>query len=123
MGDDNFRNRVLAGAVKRANEHLEKAKEPPLPAKLTPHGLRHTFCSLLYAVGEDARTVMAELGHSDPALSLRVYAHSMRYGEREREQLRRLIEGAEWAGIDGNGAGRAPATNARAPSRHARSRA
>jgi hypothetical protein len=64
---------VLARAVKRANENLEKANEPPLPAKLTPHGLRHTFCSLLYAVGEDARTVMAELGHSDPALSLRVY--------------------------------------------------
>jgi hypothetical protein len=33
------------------------------------------------AVEEDARTVMAELGHSDPALSLRVYARSMRYGE------------------------------------------
>jgi integrase len=99
----------------RANEKLEKAKEPPLPAKLTPHGLRHTFCSLLYAVGEDARTVMAELGHSDPALSLRVYAHSMRYGEREREQLRRLIEGAEWTGKDGNDASRAHATNSNQP--------
>jgi integrase len=115
LGPDNFRNRVLARAVKRANEKLEKAKEPPLPPKLTPHGLRHTFCSLLYAVGEDARTVMAELGHSDPALSLRVYAHSMRYGEKEREQLRRLIEGAEWTGMDGNGASRAHATNGNQP--------
>jgi integrase len=111
MGDNNFRNRVLAGAVKRANEQLERAKEPPLPAKLTPHGLRHTFCSLLYAVGEDARTVMAELGHSDPSLSLRVYAHSMRYGEQEREQLRGLIEGVEWTGIDGNGVNGARAAN------------
>ena len=51
MGDDNFRNRVLARAVKRANEQREKAKEPPLPANLTPHGLRHTVCSQLYAVG------------------------------------------------------------------------
>jgi integrase len=69
MGDDNFRNRVLARAVRRSNEQLEEAKDPPLPAKLTPHGRRHTFCPLLYAVREDARTVMAELGHSDPALS------------------------------------------------------
>ena len=115
LGPDNFRNRVLARAVKRANEKLEKAKEPPLPAKLTPHGLRHTFCSLLYAVGEDARTVMAELGHSDPALSLRVYAHSMRYGEREREQLRCLIEGAEWTGIDGNSANGTPTMNGKRP--------
>jgi integrase len=85
MGDDNFRNRVLARAVKRANEGLEDAKEPPLPAKLTPHGLRHTLASLLYAVGEDART-----GHCRTrafwALSLRAYARSMRYGEKEREQ-------------------------------------
>jgi integrase len=92
----------MARAVKRANEKLEKAKEPPLPAKLTRHGLRHTFCSLLYAMGEDAHTVMAELGHSDPALSLRVCAHSMRRGEQEREQLRSLIEGAEWTGMDGS---------------------
>lgn len=41
------------------------------------------MCSLLYAVGEDARTIMAELGHSDRALSLRVYAHPLRYGEKE----------------------------------------
>ena len=26
----------------------------------------------------------------------------MRYGEKEHEQLRRLIEGAEWTGVDGS---------------------
>jgi integrase len=101
---ENFRKRILAPAVKRANENLERLGQPPLPARLTPHGLRHTFCSLLYALGEAPPVVMQEMGHTDPALALKVYAHTMRRGEKEKQLLRALIEGAEWTGIDGNGA-------------------
>lgn len=43
---DNFRSRVLAVAVKRADEDREARGLPPLPDKLTPHSLRRTFCSL-----------------------------------------------------------------------------
>jgi integrase len=93
MGAENFRNRVLRAAVKRANENLAKAKQPPLPDALTPHSLRRTFCSLLYALGEDPGTVMDEMGHTDPALALRVYRQAMRRGEDERTQLRHLVEG------------------------------
>jgi integrase len=49
---------VLAAAVKRANDNLAEAKLAPLPA-LTPHSLRRTFCSLLYALGESPPVVMA----------------------------------------------------------------
>jgi integrase len=42
----NVRSRVIAKAVERANERLEDLCEPPLP-RLTPHGLRRTFASLL----------------------------------------------------------------------------
>ena len=56
---------------------------PPLPDKLTPHSLRRTFCSLLYALGEDPGVVMDEMGHTDPGLALRVYRQSMRRGEDE----------------------------------------
>src|SRR5205085_6447782 len=51
LGPDNFRNRVLAPAVKRANAKLAEAKLSPLP-RLTPHSLRRTFASLLYALDE-----------------------------------------------------------------------
>src|SRR5580692_4688028 len=60
VSDDNFRSRVLRATVMRANENLERADLPPLPDKLTPHSLRRTFCSLLYALGEDPGTVMDE---------------------------------------------------------------
>jgi hypothetical protein len=36
---------------------------------------------------------MAEMGHTDAALTLRVYAQAMRLDEKQREQLRALVEG------------------------------
>jgi integrase len=73
----NVRTRVVTKAVERANERLQETGEPPLPP-LTPHGLRRTFASLLYAIGETPPVVMAELGHTDPDLALSIYAAAMR---------------------------------------------
>jgi hypothetical protein len=64
-----------------------------LPPGITPHSLRHTFTSLLFALGEDPVSVMRQLGHTDPAFTLRVYAHSMGRDVGERERLRALTEG------------------------------
>jgi integrase len=98
LSPDNFRGRVLAAAVKRANANLAEAKLTPLP-KLTPHSLRRTFCSLLYALGESPPVVMAEMGHTDPALALRVYAQAMRRDQSQQAQLRALVEGVDWANM------------------------
>jgi integrase len=75
-----------------ANEDLQERKQPPLPDGLTPHSLRRTFCLLLYALGEDPGTVMDEMGHTDPALALRVYRQAMRRGEDEKKALRDLVD-------------------------------
>ena len=40
---------------------------------------------------------MAQLGHTDPAMTLGIYARVMLDGEGEREALRALVEGADWA--------------------------
>lgn len=69
----NVRNRYLADAVERANERLEKAGVEPI-GKVTPHSLRRTFASLLLATGADVPYVMAQLGHTDPNMTLGVYA-------------------------------------------------
>jgi integrase len=90
----NVRNRVLVKAVKRANERLAESREVPLPTGLTPHSLRRTFASLLYAIGEPAPVVMQEMGHTHPALALRIYAAAMRRDEDENKRLRELVEGA-----------------------------
>ena len=89
----NIRARVLGNAMERANMALAEREEPPLPA-LTPHGLRRSFASLLYAIGEPPPVVMQEMGHTDPALALSIYAQAMRRDEGENERLRALVEGA-----------------------------
>jgi len=88
----NVRSRVIAKAVERTNERLEDLGETSLP-RLTPHGLRRTFASLLYAIGETSPVVMAELGHTDPGLALSIYAAAMRRDEHENERLLALVGG------------------------------
>jgi integrase len=91
---ENFRNRVLAPAVKRANENLAAQGGALLPPKLTPHSLRRTFCSLLYALGESPPIVMAEMGHTGPSLALRIYAQAIRRSEAEQAALGALVDGS-----------------------------
>lgn len=79
--------------MKRADENLAKRQLAALPPKLTPHSLRRTFASLLYALGESPPVVMQEMGHTDPSLALRIYAQAIRRGEDERTRLGKLVEG------------------------------
>jgi integrase len=92
---DNLRNRILAAAIARADELLMAREQLPLPDGLTPHKLRHTFASILVACGEDPASVMAQLGHTDPKFTLRIYAHVMRRDPAERQRLKSLVHGEE----------------------------
>jgi integrase len=94
---------VLAPAVELANERLQEAGEVPLPSSLTPHKLRHTFASLLVALGVDPGAVMDQLGHTDPGFTLRVYRHGMRRDQTSRNALRDLVGGSDWAATGSNG--------------------
>ena len=91
---DNARERVVRPVVRRADELLDERGLAPLPVGVTAHKLRHTFASILVALGGDPAYVMGQLGHADPKFTLRVYAHQMRRGDGEREALRALV-GAE----------------------------
>ena len=93
----NVRNRVLAKSVERANENLAKRERNPLPGGLTPHSLRRTFISLLLATGDEVPHVMRQVGHTDPKVTLSIYAQAMFRGEGERDRLRALVEGSDWA--------------------------
>ena len=43
--------------------------------------------------------MMQQLGHTDPAFTLRVYAHAMRRSEDEHARLKALVEGHDWSHI------------------------
>jgi len=91
--ESNVRQRVLAPAVDAANAALATVGTEALPERLTPHSLRHTFASILVALGEDPAYVMGQMGHTDPHLTLRIYAKQMGRRDGERERLRALVQG------------------------------
>ena len=69
---NNFTNRLFLKAI-------TKAKVP----RIRFHDLRHTFASLRLAKGDNIKMLAVTLGHDDPALTLRTYAHLMDGQQRE----------------------------------------
>lgn len=59
------------------------------------------------ALGEHPAYVIGQLGDTDPALTLRLYAREMARRDGERERLRALVEGREWAPTGTSAAGAA----------------
>jgi integrase len=74
---NNVAKRIIAPAITGANLILEEQGIAPIP-RVTPHGLRHTFASLRFACGDDPVYVAAQLGHTDPSFSIRVYAKAVK---------------------------------------------
>jgi integrase len=92
---DGLRSTVLAPVLQRADEVLARRGLVPLPKALTTHKLRHAFASILVALGEDPISVMRQIGHADPALTLRVYTHLMSRDRGDCERLRALVRGEQ----------------------------
>ncbi len=69
-------NQPLVGTVfnrgcQRVRRHFAKHGIRPL----TLHSARHTWATLALGAGKSIRWIADQLGHSDPALTLRIYAH------------------------------------------------
>lgn len=54
---------------------LSKIQEKNDLKKVTCHGLRHTYCSILLSQGVPIQTVSRYMGHSDSTVTLQVYSH------------------------------------------------
>jgi integrase len=104
----NARTRFLGRSIERANENLLKRKATPLPEGITPHSLRRTYISLLLATGADVPYVMRQVGHADPKVTLSIYAQAMHRGEGERERLKMVSEGTDWALLGTGNVSKAP---------------
>jgi integrase len=62
-----------------------------IPA-VTPHGLRHLHASLLLDEGVPITAVSARLGHANPQITMKIYAHSP-----ARTNAQRMLSGMCWA--------------------------
>jgi integrase len=67
---------LMSAMIRRYNDPKgkgEKPAEPLPPARL--HDLRHVHATTLLLAGVPVHVVAARLGHADPSITLRVYAH------------------------------------------------
>lgn len=66
-----------------------KGERPEAAREHGMHALRHFYASVLMEAGENVKVVSEYLGHADPAMTLRVYAHLM---PSSRERTRKAID-------------------------------
>lgn len=67
-----YRNPESVSGTRQWLTRFEKANNLK---QVTPHGLRHTYCSILLANNVPIQTVSKYLGHADSTITLEVYSH------------------------------------------------
>jgi integrase len=67
--------------VVRTWHRVRRKAQKPGVRPLRLHDARHTFASLAIASGKSVRWVASQLGHANPELTLRVYAHALQEEE------------------------------------------
>lgn len=65
------------------------AAHPDAPLRITPHVFRHTFCTRMVYAGMDIKSLQYIMGHKNPNMILKVYAHVDK--ERSIEAMRSII--------------------------------
>ena len=65
----------LEHVMKRIVDRYNDAHEDKLPS-ITPHALRHTFCTEMANSGIDLKSLQYLMGHSDAGVTLNVYTHA-----------------------------------------------
>ena len=74
--------RRMKTAIRRASQRLAKLGIRPIDEAVSPHSLRRLYASLRFALGDDPVYVAAQLGHTEPGFSMKVYASAVRRRER-----------------------------------------
>ena len=65
----------LENYMRGLQARFEKAYGKPVP-RITPHVLRHTFCTNVQQAGLDVKSLQYLMGHSTASVTLDVYTHS-----------------------------------------------
>jgi hypothetical protein len=84
--------------VNQANRLVEERGLQPLPLGITPLQAAAPVRIDPGGIGKDPTYVMQQLGHTDPAFTLRVYSHMMRRSDEEREELKGAGGGPDFGG-------------------------
>ena len=77
----------------------DPAGAPMVIPKISPHWLRHTFCTMLYFAGVDILTAKNQMGHADIKTTLGIYTHlDALHKVKEISKLNDYLDGGEVGG-------------------------
>lgn len=80
---------VYDNMFRRLIKKYNKGEKIALPKVMTPHTLRHTFCTNLANAGMNPKALQYIMGHSNIAMTLDYYAHAT--FDSARDEMKRLI--------------------------------
>ena len=75
--------------VKRSSRFDPRFKSGVVINNLTPHMLRHTFCTMMYEAGVDIMTAKQQMGHASIETTLQIYTHLSE--ARQKEEAKKLL--------------------------------
>lgn len=78
-----------ASVFRGMKRKYEKGDRPALPAVMTPHTLRHTFCTNMANKGMNPKALQYVMGHTDIKMTLGYYAHTT--SETAMDEMRRIV--------------------------------
>jgi integrase len=84
---------VLVPAIAEANRVRAERGLRPLP-EVTMHDLRRTCVALLFEAGATVPYVMKQVGHTDPKVTLSIYAEVLRRSPEVGERVDALLQDA-----------------------------
>lgn len=87
---DGFGNPLSPQALSSRLVRLEEKKNLP---RVTIHGLRHTYASLLHSRGVDMAQISAELGHSNLSTTQNIYTHIIKTPSQSSRGIATTING------------------------------
>ena len=73
---DPFTASSFAGAFRGLVRKYNKCHEEALPKVMSPHALRHTFCTNMANAGMNPKALQYIMGHSNITMTLNYYAHA-----------------------------------------------
>lgn len=72
-----------------AMKKYRRTQQIPLPT-ITPHVLRHTFCTNMANAGMDIKSLQYLMGHSDARVTMNVYTHAS--FDHAESSMRKILE-------------------------------
>lgn len=101
LADLNIKYGDFSPFEKAPKSKFDPAGVPFVIPKISPHWLRHTFCTMLYFAGVDILTAKNQMGHKDIQTTLEIYTHlDALHKAKEISKLNAYLDGAQEAEND-----------------------